>query len=118
MSGPIFPPHINYHTLSMTFMKMVGERYPSAEKIMNYIDELIPPRNIPLHVVRFKIILLTVMRNMIREVSPRIYRSMQHRDDLFQAIIDALETLEDELEELEAIEAEEEAEEQEEEGVT
>lgn len=63
----------------------------------------------PIDSVRGKIILLSLMRDAIKEVSPtRIYRSMQHRDELYLAIIEALEDLEDELEELEEQEAAEE----------
>jgi type III secretion protein W len=61
--------------------------------------------------LRGRIILLTLMRDAIKEVSPnKVYRSLQHRDDLYLSIIDALERLEDELEELEEEEAEEEEE--------
>ena len=56
----------------------------------------------PLETVKLKIIVLSQMRDAIKEVSPAyVFRSMQHRDELYNAIIQALEELEDELEELE-----------------
>ncbi len=46
---------------------------------------------------------------MIKEVSPaQLYRSLQHRDDVYMAVIEVLEDLEDELEEIEEKTAEEE----------
>ena len=60
--------------------------------------------------VKMKIVILSLKRDEVKEVSPTlVFRSIQHRDDLYYAIIEALEELEDELEELEekAEEAEE-----------
>ena len=55
----------------------------------------------PWETVNIKIAVLTIMRDMIKQVSPsRLYRTMQHRDDLFLAVIEALEDLEDQLEEI------------------
>lgn len=60
----------------------------------------------PIEQVRKKIIILSLMRDAIKEVSPTyVFRSYQHRDDLYAAIITTLEGLEDELEELEDKEA-------------
>lgn len=52
--------------------------------------------------IKNQIIILSLMRDEIRQVSPNlVFRSLQHRDDLYFAIIESLEELEDELEELE-----------------
>jgi type III secretion protein W len=52
--------------------------------------------------VKNQIVILSLMRDEIREVSPtQVFRSLQHRDDLYFAIIETLEELEDELEDLE-----------------
>lgn len=65
----------------------------------------------PIETVRLKIILLSQMRDAIKEVSPTyVFRSLQHRDELFTAIIQALEELEDELQDLEEKEEQEQAE--------
>lgn len=49
-----------------------------------------------------KMLALSLMRDAIKEVSPTyVYRSLQHRDDLYLAIIEALEELEDQIEDLE-----------------
>jgi len=54
--------------------------------------------------VMLEIILLSQYRESIRAISPRFYRSVQHRDEVYMAIIEALEDLEDELEEIEEAE--------------
>jgi len=51
--------------------------------------------------VELEIIVLSQFRDAIRAISPRFYRSVQHRDEVYMAIIEALEDLEDELEEIE-----------------
>ena len=54
-----------------------------------------------LETVTVEIIVLSQLRDSIRAISPRFYRSIQHRDEVYMAIIEALEDLEDELEEIE-----------------
>jgi len=88
--------------LTDTFFDVLKERYPSAEKIKQLVERS------GVDSVHGKIIALSAMRDAIKEVSPRLYRSQQHRDELFLAIIEALEDLEDELDELEAEEDEDE----------
>jgi hypothetical protein len=103
MKRDVFRAHINYETIAKLFFDIVEERYPAAEKIIQFVARIVDPISPdPLENVNVKITLLNSIRDMIKEVSPtRIYRSFQHRDDLYLAIIEALEDLEDELEELE-----------------
>lgn len=107
---------LNYETLSKLFFDLADERYPSSEKMKQLVAKLVGPMTQdPLENIHFKIAALTIMRNMVKEVSPaQLYRSIQHRDDLHAAIIEALESLEDSLDELYE-KAEEEKEEPEEE---
>jgi len=51
--------------------------------------------------VTTEIILISQLRDMVRAISPRFYRSLQHRDEVYMAIIEALEDLEEELEDIE-----------------
>jgi len=51
--------------------------------------------------VAAEIIILSQFRDAVRAISPQFYRSIQHRDEVYMAIIEALEDLEDELEEIE-----------------
>ena len=69
----------------------------------------------PIELVKLKIMVLSQMRDAVKEVSPTyVFRSLQHRDEFFNAIIQALEELEDELQDME--EEEEKAEEKSEEN--
>lgn len=94
--GLKLPPQLNFETMAKTFMGLAGERYPTGEKVLQTgvrlgIDKWI----------RAKIIALSQLRDAVREVAVnQIYRSLQHRDELYMAILEALEDLEDELEEL------------------
>ena len=94
--------HINYKTLSKLFFDLAQERYPTPEKIKQHVTKLVEfiSRD-PIEKVHLKISVLSMMRNMVKEVSPsQLYRSIQHRDELYSGIIGALEDFEDVLEEL------------------
>lgn len=94
--------HLTFERLAKLFFDLVEERYPSAEKIKQLASFLIAPlaQEGSIENIHLKIATLNVMRNMIREVSPgQLYRSLQHRDELYAALIEALEDLEDELDE-------------------
>lgn len=90
------PPELTFEQLAKQFMLLVSDRYPSQDKVLQTAGRL----GIEKWILA-KIIVLSQLRDSIREVSiNQIYRSLQHRDELFTAIIAALEQLEDELEEL------------------
>ncbi|MCE2982348.1 MAG: hypothetical protein LW832_02160 [Parachlamydia sp.] len=103
MKRDVFRSHINFETIATLFFDLADERYPSSDKMNQMVSRIVDPMTSdPLEAVTVKIALLNSMRDMIKEVSPlRIYRSLQHRDDFYLAVIEALEDLEDELEELE-----------------
>lgn len=110
MDQKTFRTHFNFEVLAKLFFDIAEERYPTAEKMKqlasNLVNSLVTD---PLEKVDVNILILNAMRDMIKEVSPtQLYRSLQHRDDVFMAIIEALEDLEDELEEIEEKLAEEE----------
>ncbi|CUI16987.1 putative type III secreted protein SctW [Candidatus Protochlamydia naegleriophila] len=112
MKREVFRAHINYESIGKLFFDAADERYPTAEKMNQLVSRIVDPiATDPLESVFTKITVLNSIRNMIKGVSPRLYRSMQHRDDLYLAVIEALEDLEDELEELEEKELENEEEE-------
>lgn len=115
MDRKTFRSHVNFEILSKLFFDFAEERYPSGEKLKQLVGNIANPITTePLANIYIKISILNAMRDMIKEVSPTLlYRSMQHRDDLYLAIIEGLEDLEDELEELEEKLAEEEEEKEE-----
>jgi type III secretion protein W len=91
------PPQLTFELLAKQFMVFVSDRYPSADKALQLSVKL----GIEKWLIA-KIIVLSQLRDAIREVSVnQIYKSIQHRDDSYMALIEALEDLEDELEELE-----------------
>ncbi|MCB1181013.1 MAG: type III secretion system gatekeeper subunit SctW [Chlamydiia bacterium] len=83
---------LTFETLAKEFMKLVEERYPSVLKLLKQADhlKLTDPA---------KIVILTQYRDAIRGLSPRLYKSLKHRQDLLLVIIEALEELEEEEEE-------------------
>lgn len=103
MNKDIFKKHLGFEAIAKLFFDVSEERYPAADKILQLTSRLVDPLTADIHErINIKISILSAIRNMIREVSPtRLYRTMQHRDDLLAAVLDALENLEDELEELE-----------------
>lgn len=106
MTGTRLPAHVTIETLARSFMELVDERYPSAEKVAQTISKMGIGAN-SINDIKTRIVILSTMRDAVKEVSPtKVYRSIQHRDDLYMAIIEALENLEDELEELEEKEEE------------
>jgi type III secretion protein W len=109
--GLDLPNELNFESMSKQFMSLAAERYPSASKVLQLAAKL----GIDRWIIA-KIIVFSQLRDAIREVAMnQVYKSLQHRDELYMAIIEALEDLEDELEEVSAREEEEERESEEEE---
>lgn len=104
--GMQLPMRITFEMLAKQFMRMIQERYPSADKVLQLgsqlglSDELLA-----------QLILLTQMRDGIRQVAPKLFRTDQHRQDLLNAFMDAIEDLDEQIEEEEEEDEEEEKEE-------
>ncbi len=104
--GIELPAQLNFELMAKAFMTLATERYPTSGKVKESTVRLGIEKWI-----HAKIIALSQLRDAVREVAMnQIYRSVQHRDELYMAIIEALEDLEDELEELEEQEGMEEEE--------
>lgn len=104
--GLELPPQLSFEEMAKVFMTLAAERYPSAAKVLQGATRLGIEKWI-----MAKIIVLSQLRDAIREVAiHQIYKSLQHRDELYLAILEALEDLEDQLEELEEREREKEEE--------
>lgn len=90
------PDQLTFEEMAKAFMSFVSDRYPSGEKAMQMAKRL----GIEKWLIA-KIIALSQMRDAIRQVSVnQVFKSIQHRDDSYAALIEALEDLEDELEDL------------------
>jgi type III secretion protein W len=92
--GLQLPARINFEMLAKQFMKAVQERYPSADKILQLAAQLGLSDE-----VLAQVIIFTQMRDGIRQTAPKLFKSDQHRQDLLNAFIDAIEELDERLEE-------------------
>ncbi len=89
------PPELNFESMAKAFMGLAGERYPSADKVHQKAAAL----GLETSNVAGKIITFSQFRDAVREVAlGKVYKTVQHRDDLYLAILEALEDLEDEME--------------------
>jgi type III secretion protein W len=89
-----FPKGLTFETLAKLFMKLLEERYPTGMKILRSAGQLNPEEEIAA-----MLIIISQWRDGIRNVAPRLYKSGKQRDDLLNAIIEALEELEEQEEE-------------------
>lgn len=98
--GMQMPGHLTFEAMAKEFMSFVGDRYPSSDKALQSAVKL----GLEKWLVA-KIIVLSQLRDAIREVSAgKVFKSIQHRDDCYIALLEALEDLEDEMEEMEEME--------------
>ncbi|MCP5469895.1 MAG: type III secretion system gatekeeper subunit SctW [Chlamydiales bacterium] len=81
---------LKFQKLAKAFIKIAEDRYPSVLKIIRQTD------NLGLEDEEEKVIILSQFRDAVRKLSPRIYKSVRHKQDLLLAIIEALEELEEE----------------------
>lgn len=91
------PQQLTFENMAKAFMDLTMDRYPTGDKVIRLAKQL----GID-HSVELQIIVFSKFRDAVRQVSrDYIYRSVQHRDEVFNAIIEALEDLEDRLEQQE-----------------
>ena len=94
LEGLTLPGSLTFELLAKQLMKLLKERYPSSDKIIQL--------SLSLGIsgaLAAQIIIYTQYRDAMRNISPRLFKSERHRQDLLQAILDALSDLEDLLEE-------------------
>jgi type III secretion protein W len=84
---------LSFEKLAQEFIKLVEERYPSVMKLFKQAEKLGMMDDLE------KIIIFMQYRDAIRGLSPRLYKSTRHRQDLLLVILEALEDLEEEDEE-------------------
>ncbi|MBA3816793.1 MAG: hypothetical protein H0X29_09825 [Parachlamydiaceae bacterium] len=90
------PSQLTFESIAKEFMGLAAERYPSSAKVLQSAVKLGIEKWIAA-----KIIVFSQLRDGIREVAMmQIYKTLQHRDELYLAILEALEDLEDQLEDL------------------
>lgn len=95
-NGIPLPDSFTFETMTTSFLKLISERYPSLEKVMDHL-----PFAKLLNILG-KIVLLNQFRDALPQTSTTfLFRSEQHKEELRKSILDALERLEEELEEIE-----------------
>ena len=104
--GLALPPRVNFELLAKYFVRYLMERYPSSDKALQLALLLGIQEELAAQIIIF-----TQMRDAIRQVAPRLFKSEQHRHDVLMTFIEALEELDEQLEEKEEKEEEEEEEE-------
>lgn len=91
------PAQLTPESLAQAFLELIKDRYPNADKVLKLARPLGIDGDITLQIIVF-----SQLRDMVRQVSrDYMFRSVQHRDDVYSALIAALEDLEDRLQEME-----------------
>ena len=109
-AGMLLPTRITFEMLAKMFVQFLRERYPSMDKVF----QLALKMGISADLLA-QIILFSQMRDAVRGVAPKLFRSEQHRHDVLMSFIEALEELEERTEEEEEEKKKEEKEEEKEE---
>lgn len=107
--GMLLPIRITFELLAKMFIELLKERYPSMDKVLQLALKLGISDSL-----LAQIILFTQMRDAVRGVAPKLFRSEQHRHDVLMSYIEALEELEEREEEEEEKREKEEQEKEEE----
>ncbi len=100
--GVIKPIRLDFEVLAKMFVKYLAERFMSPDKIIQSARLL----GISNEAIA-QLIIFTQMRDAVKQIAPRYYRTPQQRDELFLSFLKALEMIEDQLEEEEEKEEDE-----------
>ena len=88
------PALLNFELLAKQFMKFLQERYPSSDKALALAAQMGISE-----ALMAQIIIYTQMRDAVRQVAPKLFKSDQHRQDIFLSLIETLEELDEKVEE-------------------
>lgn len=88
------PAMLSFELLAKQLMRLLKERYPSSDKVLRLAASL----GIS-DALMAQIIIFGQYRDAMRQISPRLFKSERHRQDLLMAIIEALSDLDDMLDE-------------------
>ncbi|NGX38796.1 MAG: hypothetical protein KR126chlam1_00107 [Chlamydiae bacterium] len=92
--GMLLPSQMTFEMLAKMFVLLLTERYPSMDKVFQLALKMGLSAN-----VIAQIIIFSQMRDAVRGVAPKLFRSEQHRYDVLMSFIEALEELEEQAEE-------------------
>ena len=86
------PSRINFEVLARLLMKLIEERYPTPDRVLQQAFVLGIAEEIAAQVIVF-----SQYRDSLRHLSPKLFKSERHRQEILMALMEALSDLEDEL---------------------
>lgn len=86
------PSRINFEVLARLLMKLIEERYPTPDKILKQAFVLGIAEELAAQVIIY-----TQYRDAMRHLSPKLFKSERHRQEVLMALMETLSDLEDEL---------------------
>ena len=92
--GLSMPGRVNFEALAKLLMELLQERYPSSNKILQLAYTLGISEELAA-----QIIILTQYRDAMRHISPKLFKSERHRQELLLALMETLSDLEDDFNE-------------------
>ncbi len=84
---------LHFEILSKLFMAYLQDRYPSTDKVLQLAVQLGISRTL-----LGQIIIYTQMRDAVRQIAPKLFKSEQHKQEVLLSFMEALEELDDKLE--------------------
>jgi len=94
--GQQIPVKMHFETLAKIFMKYLQDRYPGMEKVFLIAIEL----GISSEVYSQEV-LFTLFYDAFKHISPKLFRTSQHKQDVMMSFLDALDEVQDQIEEKE-----------------
>jgi len=101
-AGMLLPSRVTFEMLAKMFVQFLLERYPSMDKVFQLALKMGVSAD-----VLAQIILFGQMRDAVRGVAPKLFRTEQHRHDILMSFMEALEELDEQLDDEEEEEEEE-----------
>lgn len=92
------PASITFQTLAKVLMQFLKERYPSTDKVRRLSLQLGISQELAAQIIIF-----SMYRDALRNISPRLFKNERHRQDIMMAILELLADLEDEIDEEEEL---------------
>ena len=92
--GLMVPTRLDFESIARVFVKILAERFMNPEKILQ-VAKILGLAEEP----AAQIVIFNQMLDALKQIAPKYFRDLRHRDELLKVFIDAIEKLEDQLEE-------------------
>lgn len=90
----IVPSRLDFEIISRLFVKILSERFMNPDKILQTAKLLGIAEE-----AAAQMIVYSQMRDAIKQIAPKYFRDLRHRDEILKAFIDTIDKLEDQMEE-------------------